>query len=72
MNAETATLYKTLPLEEQDEVSDFITFIISKRKKNSNPRVSLRQFAGLINDDDAKVMMQASDECRKTENSSEW
>lgn len=72
MNAETATLYKTLTIKEQDEVSDFITFIISKRKKNASPRVSLRQFAGLINDDDAKVMMQASDECRKAEDSSEW
>lgn len=61
-------MYETMTENEQNELYDFALFIISKRKKEENP---LEEFCGVLNDEDASVMMSAIDECRRIE-PNEW
>lgn len=62
-------MYQTMTVAEQKELYDFAMFIISKKaKKENNP---LEEFCGVIDDEDAAVMMSAVDECRRIEQD-EW
>ncbi len=61
-------MYETMTETEQNELYDFALFIVSKRKKETNP---LEEFCGVLSDEDAAVMMSAIDECRRIE-PDEW
>ena len=61
-------MYETMTEDEQKELYNFALFIVSKRKQEKNP---LEEFCGVINDEDAAVMMSAIDECRRIE-PNEW
>lgn len=61
-------MYETMTNTEQKELYDFALFIVSRREQEKNP---LEEFCGVINDEDAAVMMSAIDECRRIE-SNEW
>ena len=56
-------MYETMSETEQKELYNFALFIVSKRKEK-NP---LEEFCGVISDEDAAIMMSASDECRRIE-----
>ena len=57
-------MYETMTNTEQKELYDFALFIVSRREQEKNP---LEEFCGVINDEDAAVMMSAIDECRRME-----
>lgn len=57
-------MYETMTNTEQKELYDFALFIVSRREQEKNP---LEEFCGVINDEDAAVMMSAIDECRRIE-----
>lgn len=58
-------MYQTMTAVEQQELYDFALFILSKKENNkTNP---LDEFCGVINDEDAAVMMSAIDDCRRLE-----
>ncbi|MDD7611113.1 MAG: hypothetical protein PUJ82_09365 [Spirochaetales bacterium] len=61
-------MYETMTNTEQKELYDFALFIVSRREQEKNP---LEEFCGVINDEDAAVMMSAIDECRRIE-PNEW
>lgn len=61
-------MYETMTNTEQKELYDFALFIVSRREQKKNP---LEEFCGVINDEDAAVMMSAIDECRRIE-PNEW
>ena len=61
-------MYETMTNTEQKELYDFALFIVSRREQEKNP---LEEFCGVINDEDATVMMSAIDECRRIE-PNEW
>lgn len=61
-------MYETMTDTEQKELYDFALFIVSRREQEKNP---LEEFCGVINDEDAAVMMSAIDECRRIE-PNEW
>ena len=61
-------MYETMTNTEQKELYDFALFIVSRREQEKNP---LEEFCGVINDEDADVMMSAIDECRRIE-PNEW
>ena len=61
-------MYESMTEDEQKELYNFALFIVSKRKQEKNP---LEEFCGVINDEDATVMMSAIDECRRIE-PNEW
>ncbi|WP_191018251.1 hypothetical protein [Treponema zioleckii] len=61
-------MYDTMTATEQKELYDFALFIVSRRARAKNP---LEEFCGVINDEDADVMMRAIDECRRIE-PNEW
>lgn len=62
-------MYDTMTETEQKEVYDFALFIMSKRnKQEKNP---LEEFSGVLNNEDAAVMMSAIDDCRKVDQN-EW
>lgn len=61
-------MYETMTNTEQKELYDFALFIVSRREQEKNP---LEEFCGVINDEDAAVMMSAIDECRRIE-PDEW
>jgi hypothetical protein len=61
-------MYETMTSTEQKELYDFALFIVSRREQEKNP---LEEFCGVINDEDAAVMMSAIDECRRIE-PNEW
>ena len=57
-------MYETMTNTEQKELYDFALFIVSRREQEKNP---LDEFCGVLNDEDAAVMMSAIDECRRIE-----
>jgi hypothetical protein len=57
-------MYETMTNTEQKELYDFALFIVSRREQGKNP---LDEFCGVLNDEDAAVMMSAIDECRRIE-----
>lgn len=61
-------MYETMTITEQKELYDFALFIVSKREQAKNP---LEEFCGVINDEDAAVMMSAINDCRRIE-PNEW
>ena len=61
-------MYETMTNTEQKELYDFALFIVSRREQEKNP---LEEFCGVINDEDAAVMISAIDECRRIE-PNEW
>ncbi len=62
-------IYETMTAVEQKELYDFAMFIVSRKpQKKANP---LEQFCGVINNEDAAVMMAAIDDCRRIE-PNEW
>ena len=61
-------MYETMTNTEQKELYDFALFIVSRREQEKNP---LEEFCGVINDEDAAVMMSAIDDCRRIE-PNEW
>ena len=61
-------MYDAMTAVEQKELYDFALFIISQRKEKRNP---LEEFCGVLSDEDAKIMMDAVDECRRIE-TDEW
>ncbi len=62
-------MYQTMTAVEQKELYDFALFIISKKTPpKTNP---LTEFCGVINNEDAAVMMAAIDDCRRIE-PNEW
>ena len=61
-------MYETMTNTEQKELYEFALFIVSRREQEKNP---LEEFCGVINDEDAAVMMSAIDECRRIE-PNEW
>ena len=62
-------MYQTMTAVEQKELYDFALFIVSKKeKRQQNP---LEEFCGVINNEDATVMMGAIDDCRRLE-PNEW
>ena len=61
-------MYETMTNTEKKELYDFALFIVSRREQEKNP---LEEFCGVINDEDAAVMMSAIDECRRIE-PNEW
>ena len=66
-------MYETMTETAQQELYDFAAFLLTnpakvQKKEKSNP---LEEFCGVINDEDAAVMMSASDECRRIE-PDEW
>ena len=62
-------MYQTMTAVEQKELYDFALFIVSKKeKRQQNP---LEEFCGVINNEDATVMMDAIDDCRRLE-PNEW
>ncbi|MDY3303160.1 MAG: hypothetical protein SOW78_02615 [Clostridia bacterium] len=62
-------MYEAMTAVEQKELFDFAMFIISRKpQKKNNP---LEEFCGVINDEDASVMMSAIDDCRRIE-PNEW
>ena len=62
-------MYQTMTATEQKELYDFAMFIISKK---TQPKVNpLTEFCGVINNEDAAVMMAAIDDCRRIE-PNEW
>ena len=61
-------MYDAMTATEQKELYDFAMFIVSRREQTKNP---LEEFCGVINDEDADVMMRAIEECRRIE-PNEW
>ena len=62
-------MYQTMTAVEQKELYDFALFIVSRKaQKKTNP---LEDFCGVINNEDAEVMMSAIDDCRRIEQN-EW
>ena len=61
-------MYETMTNTEQKELYDFALFIVSRREQEKTPR---EEFCGVINDEDAAVMMSSIDECRRIE-PNEW
>ena len=58
-------MYRSMNELEQKELYDFALFIISKKTQpKTNP---LEDFCGVINNEDASVMMSAIDDCRRFE-----
>ena len=65
-------MYDTMTETEQKELYDFALFIVSKRKKEKTASQShIDKFFGILSDEDAKIMLEAVDECRKIEGSDE-
>lgn len=56
-------------LEKVDEYIELLLFKIKHEEKEKNP---ILEFSGCINDEDAKAMMDAINECRKIEGADEW
>ncbi len=61
-------MFDTMTAIEQKELYDFALFIISQRKEKKNP---LEDFCGVISNEDAQIMMDAVEECRRIE-PDEW
>lgn len=62
-------IYESMTAIEQKELYDFAMFLISKKQKDEIN--SLKEFCGVINDEDANVMMSSVEDCRKIEQN-EW
>ncbi len=56
-------------LEKVDEYIELLLLKVNREEKEKNP---ILEFSGCINDEDAKVMMEAINECRKIEGADEW
>ena len=70
MTEQLLQIYKSLEVNEQKEMLDFANFLLFKKsqKFKTNP---LKEFSGVISDDDAQIMLEAIDECRRIE-PNEW
>ena len=61
-----ANLYNNLTQECQQEVYDFMLFLVQRhlQKQAFDP---LRAFAGTVSDEDSEIMLEAVKDCRRIE-----
>lgn len=67
MSSEVLEMYETLTVERRQEVDNFIQMLVLKQEqKEQKPfKRDLSQFIGCLTDEDAKIMLEAVEECRK-------
>lgn len=65
-------IYESLTEEDKQEVFDFINFLAAKRQKERQKNKNhFSKFLGTISSEDAKIMQDATIECRRIE-PNEW
>lgn len=66
-----AMTYNSLSLLAQKEVNDFINYLAMKMETNKAEESPFLKYCGVLDDGDAKIMMDAINDCRRIE-PNEW
>ena len=65
-------MYETLDEESQKEAYNFVAYLVYRQgKKKTASQEHIDKFFGIIDDETAKTMLEASQECRRIE-PDEW
>lgn len=67
MGSEVLEMHEMLTDEHREEVNDLIQMLVLKQeqKEQKTSKRDLNQFIGCLTDEDAKIMLEAVEECRK-------